>query len=122
VANTAADKLKKRDGLPQITLEAAPDVLATVAKRRLETQRPRAVVGFAAESRALLSNAAEKMKSKALDLIAANDISSSDAGFAVETNRVTLLSPDGRQEALPLLSKTEVAEIIVERAAALLEK
>jgi len=122
VANTAANKLKKRDGIPQITLEAAPDILAMVGRLRLETQRPRVVVGFAAESHDLLSNAAEKMKSKSLDLIAANDISASDAGFAVETNRVTLLYADGRQEVLPLLSKVEVAEIIVARAAARLEK
>jgi phosphopantothenoylcysteine decarboxylase/phosphopantothenate--cysteine ligase len=122
VANTAANKLKKRDGIPQITLEAAPDILATVARHRRESNRPRVVIGFAAESKDLLSNAAEKMKSKSLDLIAANDISASDAGFAVDDNRVTLLFANGQTEALPLLSKFEVAEIIVERAAALLEQ
>ena len=53
--------------------------------------------------------------------IAANDISAGDAGFAVETNRVTLLFADGRKESLPLMSKSEVAETIVERLAALLE-
>jgi len=78
-------------------------------------------VGFAAESHDLLENAALKLKSKSLDLIAANDISASDAGFAVETNRVTLLFADGRKETLPLMSKNQVAETIIERLAALLE-
>jgi phosphopantothenoylcysteine decarboxylase/phosphopantothenate--cysteine ligase len=78
-------------------------------------------VGFAAESRDLLENAASKLQSKGLDLIAANDISAQDAGFAVETNRVTLLFADGRREALPLMSKSEVAETILARVAALLE-
>jgi phosphopantothenoylcysteine decarboxylase/phosphopantothenate--cysteine ligase len=77
-------------------------------------------VGFAAESRDLLQNAADKLESKGLDLIAANDISAGDAGFAVETNRVTLLFPDGRREPLPLMSKSEAAEVIIERVASLL--
>ena len=71
------------------------------------------VVGFAAESRDLLENATHKLESKGLDFIAANDISANDAGFAVETNRVTLLFADGRHEPLPLMSKTEVAEAIL---------
>jgi phosphopantothenoylcysteine decarboxylase / phosphopantothenate---cysteine ligase len=78
-------------------------------------------VGFAAESRDLLENAAVKLKSKGLDLIAANDISASDAGFASETNRITLLFADGRRETLSLMSKNEVAEIIMGRVADLLE-
>jgi phosphopantothenoylcysteine decarboxylase/phosphopantothenate--cysteine ligase len=82
---------------------------------------PRVVVGFAAESRDLLGNATHKLKSKGLDFIAANDISANDAGFAVETNRVTLLFADGRKESLPLLSKTEVAEVILGWVAKLLE-
>jgi phosphopantothenoylcysteine decarboxylase/phosphopantothenate--cysteine ligase len=78
-------------------------------------------VGFAAESRDLLDNAAAKLSSKGMDMIAANDISAPDAGFAVETNRVTLLFADGGREPLPLMSKSEVAEAIVERLARLLE-
>jgi phosphopantothenoylcysteine decarboxylase/phosphopantothenate--cysteine ligase len=79
------------------------------------------VVGFAAESRDLLENATAKLKSKKLDIIAANDVSASDAGFAVDTNRISLLHADGQVEALPLMSKQEVAEVILERVAALLE-
>lgn len=127
--NLAKDKIKKEGGIPQIELEATEDILKTVAGdgsgkpalSTVETNRPRVVVGFAAESRDLLENAAHKLKSKGLDFIAANDISASDAGFAVETNRVTLLFADGRQEILPLMSKSEVAEVILERIAKLLE-
>jgi phosphopantothenoylcysteine decarboxylase/phosphopantothenate--cysteine ligase len=119
-SHPAGDKLKKRDGIPQIELEAAPDILRVVAD--LPTgERPRVVAGFAAESRDLLENAAEKLRSKKLDLIAANDISAEGAGFAGETNRVTLLYPDGQREELPLLTKEEVAGILLQRVAALLE-
>jgi len=119
--NVAENKLKKRDGIPQIELEAAPDVLKTVAAQRAEKKRPHIVAGFAAESRDLLENASEKLKSKNLDLIVANDISAVDAGFGAQTNRVTLLFADGRKESLPLMDKTEVAEAIVHTVAKLLE-
>jgi phosphopantothenoylcysteine decarboxylase/phosphopantothenate--cysteine ligase len=61
------------------------------------------------------------LKDKNLDMIVANEISAPDAGFGVDTNRVTLLYADGRREALPLMSKEQVAESIVERLAAFLE-
>ena len=121
VAAAAGNKLKKRDGIPQISLELAPDILSAVASARAETSLPKVVVGFAAESRDLIANAAEKLKSKSLHMLVANDISAADAGFGVETNRVTLLFPDGRTESLPLMSKAGVAEIIIEHLAALLE-
>jgi phosphopantothenoylcysteine decarboxylase/phosphopantothenate--cysteine ligase len=119
----AKDKIKKEGGIPRIELEATEDILKTVAAQRSAAQRkrPLVVVGFAAESRDLLENATAKLQSKGLHFIAANDISAGDAGFAVETNRVTLLFADGRSEALPLMSKSEVAETIIERVAALLE-
>jgi phosphopantothenoylcysteine decarboxylase/phosphopantothenate--cysteine ligase len=119
--NLAKDKIKKEGGIPQIELEGTEDILKAVAGEASGMNRPRVVVGFAAESRDLLENAAHKLKSKGLDLIAANNISANDAGFAVETNRVTLLFADGTQESLPLMSKTEVAEVILERVAKLLE-
>ena len=119
--NQTQDKIKKEGGIPQIELEATEDILKTIAGLRAGWKRRLVVIGFAAESRDLLENAAAKLKSKGLDLIAANDISAQDAGFAVETNRVTLLFADGRTEALSLMSKSEVAETIVERLAALLE-
>jgi phosphopantothenoylcysteine decarboxylase/phosphopantothenate--cysteine ligase len=119
--SVAPDKLKKRAGIPRLELEAAPDILQAVTAARAGTGRPRIVVGFAAESRDLIENASEKLKSKQLDLIAANDISARDAGFGAEDNRVTLLFADGRQLALPLMNKAEVAQTIIERLAVLLE-
>ena len=123
--NTAKDKIKKEGGVPQIELEATEDILKTVSASGLtrsgKRKRPRVVAGFAAESQSLLENAGSKLQSKNLDLIAANDISAEDAGFTVETNRITLLFADGRRESLALMSKTEAAEIIIERIAALLE-
>ncbi|NJC95660.1 MAG: bifunctional phosphopantothenoylcysteine decarboxylase/phosphopantothenate--cysteine ligase CoaBC [Anaerolineae bacterium] len=117
----AEDKIKKEGGIPQIELEATDDILKTVAGLRSGRKRKQVVVGFAAESQDLLQNAANKLQSKKLELIAANDISASDAGFSVGTNRLTLLFSDGRRESLSLMSKSEAAEIIVERVAALLE-
>lgn len=127
--NMARDKIKKEGGIPQIELEATEDILKNVAEKRRRPERvegsgkecPRVIVGFAAESRDLLENAMRKLKSKGLDFIAANDISANDAGFAVETNRVTLLFADGRKESLPLMSKTEVSEVILGWVSKLLE-
>ena len=117
----ARDKIKKEGGIPQIALEATDDILKVVAGQRVKTKCPRVAVGFAAESRDLLENAAHKLKSKGLDFIAANDISAANAGFAVETNRVTLLFRDGHQEVLPLMSKSEVSEVILGWVSKLLE-
>jgi phosphopantothenoylcysteine decarboxylase/phosphopantothenate--cysteine ligase len=114
---SATDKLKSRDGVPELELEATEDILKAVARAK----RPRIVIGFAAESRDLETNAAEKLKAKKLDLIVANDISAVDAGFGVDTNRVTIIPAGSRAESLPLTSKSEVAEMIIERLAALLE-
>ena len=113
--------MKKREGIPQIELEETEDILKAVTERRSGKKRPRVVVGFAAESRDLLVNANEKLKSKKLDFIVANDIASNDAGFSVETNRVTLLFPNGKKESLPLMSKADVAEAVIQHIAALLE-
>ncbi len=115
----AENKLKKRDGIPQIELEAAPDVLLAVAG--LGSKKPRVVIGFAAESRDLLKNASSKLKSKKLDMLVANDISAPDAGFGVDTNRVTLLFPNAKEETLPLMSKSEVAETIIAKLIVILE-
>jgi phosphopantothenoylcysteine decarboxylase/phosphopantothenate--cysteine ligase len=117
----AENKMKKADGIPQVELESAPDILGTVADLEYGKKRPKVVVGFAAESRDLLENATIKLQSKKLDIIAANDISATDAGFSVDNNRVTLLYADGKSETLPLMSKSEVAETVIARIAALLE-
>lgn len=116
-AAPAGDKLKKAGGVPEIRLEYTADILKAVAETKSQTGFPRLTVGFAAESRNLLANAQAKLRAKKLDLIVANDISATDAGFAVDTNRVTLLDAAGGEEPLPLMSKTEVAERVLERVA-----
>jgi len=113
------NKLKKHDGIPHIELEAAADILLAVAG--LGSTRPQVVVGFAAESRDLLVYAGAKLKSKKLDMLVANDISTPDAGFSVDTNRVTLLFPNAEEETLPLMSKADVAEKIIAHLGLLLE-
>ena len=77
-------------------------------------------VGFAAESQRLIENSRAKLQAKRLDFIVANDISAVDAGFGADTNRVTLLSQDGRVEPLPLMSKSAAAEAVLARVVALL--
>ncbi|GAB4498906.1 MAG: bifunctional phosphopantothenoylcysteine decarboxylase/phosphopantothenate--cysteine ligase CoaBC [Anaerolineales bacterium] len=119
-ATPAGQKIKKGAAALQIHLEATADILAAVAARKAESGFPKVTVGFAAESQHLLQNAQQKLTSKKLDLIAANDITAADAGFGVETNRVTLLFANGRTETLPLLSKTQVAEQILAAVATLL--
>ncbi|MEW5867979.1 MAG: bifunctional phosphopantothenoylcysteine decarboxylase/phosphopantothenate--cysteine ligase CoaBC [Chloroflexota bacterium] len=117
----ANDKIKKEAGVPHIQLEATPDILQAVAQHKARTGEPRITVGFAAESQALLENAHAKLLGKRLDMIVANDISASDAGFEVDTNRVTLLYAGERVETLPLMSKAEVAEVVLARLGELLE-
>jgi phosphopantothenoylcysteine decarboxylase / phosphopantothenate---cysteine ligase len=117
----AANKIKKEGGIPEIRLEYTPDILKAVAQCKEEQGWPRLTVGFAAESQRLLENAAAKLQAKRLDLIVANDISAQDAGFAVDTNRVTLLHADGLSEALPLMSKEQVAAEVMQRIVGLLK-
>ncbi|NIS79070.1 MAG: bifunctional phosphopantothenoylcysteine decarboxylase/phosphopantothenate--cysteine ligase CoaBC [Anaerolineales bacterium] len=117
---TADEKLKRRKGVPEVDLEPTEDILAAVAARRKKAKRPELIVGFAAESEDLLNNARAKLEEKGLSLIVANDITASDAGFAVDTNRVTILDADGGAEELPLMRKTDVAEQVLRRVVDLL--
>jgi len=109
----APEKIKKESGIPQIRLENTADILKAVAEAKARNGFPLLTIGFAAESQQVLANAQKKLQTKRLDLMVANDISASDAGFAVDTNRVTLLYPNGEIEALPLMGKNEVAEILI---------
>jgi len=117
-ARQAAQKIKKKSAELRLELEPTEDILAAVGAARADGH-PGVVVGFAAETENLLQNAAEKLGRKRLDMIVANDVSAADSGFEVDTNRVTFLYADGRQEALPLLTKFEVAEQLVQRVARL---
>jgi phosphopantothenoylcysteine decarboxylase / phosphopantothenate---cysteine ligase len=114
-AREAAQKIKKAQGLGALALERTTDILSTVAELRGQSGFPRIVIGFAAETEDLLTNARRKLQEKGLDLIAANDVSAVDSGFAADTNRVTLLDSAGSEESLPLLDKLEVAREIVDR-------
>jgi phosphopantothenoylcysteine decarboxylase/phosphopantothenate--cysteine ligase len=113
----AKQKIKKKGETEGLALEMVrnPDILAEAAAQKAAGRGPHLTVGFAAETEDLLANARSKLERKKLDLIVANDVSASDAGFAVDTNRVTLLAGDGSVEQLPLMSKIEVAEQILDR-------
>ena len=119
---TASEKIKKEAGVPTITLEKTEDILAEVARKREHSGFPRRVIGFAAESESLIENAKRKIKQKRLDMIAANDISASDSGFEVDTNRVVLLFPDGASQDLGLQSKLETAWSILDTASSWFEQ
>ena len=116
----ASQKIEKGQEDLVVRLTRTTDILAAVAERRDETDRPSVVVGFAAETEDLMENARGKLEAKDLDLIVANDVTPPDAGFGVGTNRVMLLDRDGGVEDLPLMSKTAVAEAVLERTVALL--
>ena len=112
----APQKIKKQGGEPMtFTLVENPDVAATLGKVKRSGQ---VFVGFAAETNDVLAHARDKLARKNLDMIVANDVTHPGAGFDVDTNIVTLITKD-RQEALPMMSKAEVAQRILDRALAL---
>ena len=119
---TEADQKIKRSGREgySFTLSKTVDILAAVAEQKTKTGKPTITVGFAAETQNLLENAREKLEKKRLSFIVANDVSASDAGFFVDTNRVTIMDAGGGIEQLPLMSKVEVAEAVCERIERLL--
>jgi len=116
----AVQKIKKSDRDLGVRMIRTPDILSAVAVRWADSGYPRVVAGFAAESENLEENARDKLEAKDLDLIVANDITARDAGFVAETNRVVILDRDGSVERLPLMSKSAVAEAVMERVVALL--
>jgi phosphopantothenoylcysteine decarboxylase/phosphopantothenate--cysteine ligase len=106
---TAAEqKIKKSRQELSIDLTPTTDILATVSGEFVK-------VGFSAESENLIANATEKVQRKSLDLIVANDITDPDGGFGRDTNRVVLIGRDLRAEELPLLTKYEVSNRILDR-------
>lgn len=119
---TAATKLGRDTGLT-LELEPTEDILAgaSAAVRAPGARGPRPIlVGFAAETGSI-ERAAEKLQRKGVDLLVANDVAEEGSGFGTDTNRVTILSPDGAEQALPLLSKREVADRILDRVVAALD-
>ena len=111
-AQVAERKLKKGEMSGTLQLVRNPDILKTVLPMKGE----KCFVGFAAETGNPEQEAQRKLREKGLDFIVANDVSSPGAGFGVETNRATLYFAGGTSEPLPLLSKLELARIIIARA------
>jgi phosphopantothenoylcysteine decarboxylase/phosphopantothenate--cysteine ligase len=112
----ADEKIKRREGALTLELRPTADILGEASGERLIK------VGFAAESGSLLASAEAKLAAKGLHIIAANDITASDAGFGADDNRVVLLHANGGQEHLPLMPKYDVAWQILDRVAVLLRE
>jgi phosphopantothenoylcysteine decarboxylase/phosphopantothenate--cysteine ligase len=113
-AKRAGQKIKRTKDEMTVELTPTPDVLAEVKGDFVR-------VGFAAESEELVRNASAKIAKKGLDLIVANDITAAGSGFGTDTNQVTIIDKSGAPEALPLLSKYEVACRILDRVVPLLK-
>ena len=114
---TAAETKIKKEKAPELKLELvrAPDILAEVKGDFIK-------VGFAAESEDMIANAQRKLKEKQLDLIVANNITDKDSGFGADTNKVTIIDKQGKVEELPLMSKREVADRVLDRVVGFLAK
>ena len=115
----AGQKVQKGGDEMTIVLRKTPDILGELGLRRLSSGRGPLLVGFAAETENVVARAVEKRAKKHADLIVANDVSRSDAGFDVETNAVTIVSAEGA-ETLPLQPKARVAAEILDRVERLL--
>jgi len=111
----AKSKIKKTDPSLSLELVKTPDILGEVKGNFIR-------VGFAAESENMVANAKKKLADKKLDLIVANDITAKDSGFGVDTNKVTIIAKKGKAESLPLMSKREVADKILDRVVELMGK
>lgn len=115
VAEVAENKIKRGDDELVLRLVPNPDIIASLASRRLVK------VGFAAETDDLVENAQRKLQRKGLDLIVANDVSRPGSGFGTDTNQVSLIDAAGAVE-LPLLTKREVADRVLDRVLDLLDR
>jgi len=116
-AETSREKIKKGGDI-SLKLVRNPDIIAEAGRRA----KGKVLVGFAMETENLIDNAREKVISKHMDFIVANDITSADSGFASDTNIVTIIDANGKSDSMPLLSKDEVAEVILDRAKTILLK
>jgi len=111
----ASEKLKKGAGSISLDLEKTEDIISEIGRKKGK----RFIIGFAAETDNLWANANKKLKEKNLDLIIANNVKEPGAGFAVDTNIVTIIDNKGTLEALPKMSKDEVAWKVLDRVASL---
>jgi phosphopantothenoylcysteine decarboxylase/phosphopantothenate--cysteine ligase len=117
-AGAAGQKMHKTEETLTLTLVRTPDILAELGRLRAGKDRP-LLVGFAAETTDVVASARRKQREKGVDLVVANDVSRTDAGFEVDTNEVTLVSADG-EVTLPLNPKSVIAAQVIDRIEALL--
>jgi phosphopantothenoylcysteine decarboxylase/phosphopantothenate--cysteine ligase len=115
----ASGKIEKQDGPMDLRLVRTPDILAELGRQRAGSTRP-VLIGFAAENGDPVPRGREKLRKKAVDLIVANDISRTDAGFDTQANAATIIGTDS-EETFPLGPKTELASRILDRAERLLQ-
>ena len=108
-ATVADDKIKKKDGDLSIPVERTEDILGTIGPRKTH----QFLCGFSMETRDLVENSSAKLAKKNLDMVVANNLKVAGAGFGVDTNVVTFITPDGTRE-LPLMSKADVADAILD--------
>lgn len=111
---TATQKIKKSAGGLTLEVVKTPDIIAEVKGKFLK-------IGFAAETEDLITNASKKLVNKKLDLIVANDVTAKDSGFGADTNKVVIIDKNGNQEDLPLMTKREVADKILDKVGKLLK-
>jgi phosphopantothenoylcysteine decarboxylase/phosphopantothenate--cysteine ligase len=114
----AREKIKKDDKPRSIELERNPDIIAEIGQNKKNI----VLVGFAMETKDLLANAREKLKKKNMDLIVANSLREEGAGFQTDTNKITIIDREGNVQSLPVMTKIEAAEKILERVEGLLQK
>lgn len=107
----SAQKIKKSDGVPSVSLEPTTDILAELGRTKPASQ---VLVGFAAETQNLRENALGKLERKGADLLVGNDVSEPGVGFAHDTNAVTIFGADGSAEDVPLQDKRAIARAVLE--------
>ncbi len=117
-ARVADDKIKKGPDAPTLALEHTDDILLTTRGAR---KAGSVIMGFALETTDVEAHAAEKLQRKGLDFIVANDATEDGAGFGTDTNRVVILAQDGSRETPPLMPKTEIADLLLDRIARALD-
>ncbi len=111
-------KMKKAEASTSLALEKTEDILSEIGKKK----RGGILLGFAAETQNVVANAQKKLKEKNLDLIVVNDVTKPGAGFGQDTNQVKILFPTGEVKDLPLMSKEEVSQSILDEVVKLLEQ
>ena len=112
------EKIKKDNKPRAIELERNPDIIAEIGQNKKNI----VLVGFAMETKNLLANAREKLKKKNMDLIVANSLREEGAGFQTDTNKITIIDREGDVQSLPVMTKIEAAEKILEKVEELLKK